>query len=134
VARDQLYRIKSQNILYDCSKRLKKFHSFRTAEDKFLTSGYIVQAYCDSGDYDQMLQAVKIKNLFFFKNNFKKAKEQVELANNQNDDLMRSEALLNLARANERLAEYEKAIDFAEQSLALPGIDRRSPGYAHLGR
>nr|CAD2174238.1 unnamed protein product [Meloidogyne enterolobii] len=89
----------------------------KTAEDKFLTSGYIVQAYCDSGDYDQMLQA---------------AKEQVELANNQNDDLMRSEALLNLARANERLAEYEKAIDFAEQSLALPGIDKRSPGYAHL--
>ena len=62
VARDQLYKIKSQNILNDCSKRLKKFHSFRTAEDKFLTSGYIVQAYCDSGDYDQMLQAVKIKN------------------------------------------------------------------------
>ncbi|KAF7635523.1 hypothetical protein Mgra_00005065 [Meloidogyne graminicola] len=89
----------------------------KTCEDKFLTSGYIVQAYCDSGDYDQMLQA---------------AIEQVELANNQNDDLMRSEALLNLARANERLAEYERAINFAEQSLSLPGIDKRSPGYAHL--
>ena len=47
---------------------------------------------------------------------------------------MRSEALLNLARANERLSEYEKAIEYAEQSLALPGIDRRSPGYAHLGK
>ena len=78
---------------------------------------------------------LKLKINFFFNfHNLKKAKEQVELANNQNDDLMRSEALLNLARANERLAEYEKAIDFAEQSLALPGIDRRSPGYAHLGR
>jgi len=78
---------------------------------------------------------LKLKINFFFNfQNLKKAKEQVELANNQNDDLMRSEALLNLARANERLAEYEKAIDFAEQSLALPGIDKRSPGYAHLGR
>jgi tetratricopeptide (TPR) repeat protein len=57
----------------------------------------------------------------------------VDLANNQRDDFMKSEALLNLARANERLAEFEKAIGYAENSLALPGIDNRSPGYAHLG-
>lgn len=46
---------------------------------------------------------------------------------------MKSEALLNLARANERLAEFVKAIGYAEESLSLPGIDNRSPGYAHLG-
>lgn len=57
----------------------------------------------------------------------------MDLANNQRDDFMKSEALLNLARANERLAEFEKAIGYAENSLALPGIDNRSPGYAHLG-
>lgn len=89
----------------------------KSAEDKFLTSGYIVQAYCDSGEFDQMHHA---------------ALQQVELANSQRDDFMKSEALLNLARANERLAEYEKAIGYAEQSLSLPGIDNRSPGYAHL--
>jgi hypothetical protein len=31
---------------------------YRSAEDKFLTSGYIAQAFCDSGDFDQMLNAV----------------------------------------------------------------------------
>ncbi|KAI3418752.1 hypothetical protein GPALN_007856 [Globodera pallida] len=89
----------------------------KSVEDKFITIGYIVQAFCDSGEFEQMLYA---------------AVEQVDLANGHQDDFMKSEALLNLARANERLADFEKAIGYAESSLELPGIDRRSPGYAHL--
>ncbi|KAL3118561.1 hypothetical protein niasHT_005776 [Heterodera trifolii] len=89
----------------------------KSVEDKFITIGYIVQAFCDSGEFEQMLYA---------------AVEQVDLANCHQDDFMKSEALLNLARANERLAEFEKAIGYADSSLELPGIDRRSPGYAHL--
>ncbi|KAL3073139.1 hypothetical protein niasHT_035415 [Heterodera trifolii] len=89
----------------------------KSVEDKFITIGYIVQAFCDSGEFEQMLYA---------------AVGQVDLANGHQDDFMKSEALLNLARANERLAEFEKAIGYADSSLELPGIDRRSPGYAHL--
>ena len=29
--------------------------SFRNAEDRFITLGYLAQAYCDSGDYEMML-------------------------------------------------------------------------------
>lgn len=65
----------------------------RTPEDRFITMGYLAQAYCESGAYQDMLAF---------------ALQQIELANAQEDAYMRAEAFLNLARANERVAEFHK--------------------------
>ncbi|CAG9532182.1 unnamed protein product [Cercopithifilaria johnstoni] len=87
------------------------------AEDRFITLGYMVQAYCDTGNYQKMLQY---------------ALQQTELANNQQDELMKSEAFLNLAKAYERLADFGRAIGYARASLQYSSIDPRTPGQAHL--
>ncbi|MFH4980442.1 hypothetical protein AB6A40_007151 [Gnathostoma spinigerum] len=86
-------------------------------EDRFITIGYIAQAYCDASDYESMLQY---------------ALQQVELANTCHDDYMKSEAFLNLAKAYERLADFSKAIGYGRASLQHPNMDPRTPGYAHL--
>ncbi|VDM98684.1 unnamed protein product [Thelazia callipaeda] len=86
-------------------------------EDRFITLGYMAQAYCDAGDYQQMLQY---------------ALQQMELANLQQDEYMKSEAFLNLAKAYERLADFSKAIGYGRASLQHQSMDPRTPGHAHL--
>lgn len=49
---------------------------FSSAEDRFITLGYIAQAFCDAGDYESMLHY---------------ALQQMELANARKDDFMKSE-------------------------------------------
>ncbi|EJW81954.1 hypothetical protein WUBG_07137 [Wuchereria bancrofti] len=88
------------------------------AEDRFITLGYMVQVYCDASNYQQMLRY---------------ALQQMELANVQQDEFMKSEAFLNLAKAYERLADFGKAIGYGRASLQHPSIDPRTPGHAHLG-
>ncbi|VDK31048.1 unnamed protein product [Gongylonema pulchrum] len=90
---------------------------FRCAEDRFITLGYMAQAYCDAGDYQQMLQY---------------ALQQMELANRRQDEYMKSEAFLNLAKAYERLADFSKAIGYGRASVQHPSMDPRTPGHAHL--
>uniref|UniRef100_F1KZS1 43 kDa receptor-associated protein of the synapse n=1 Tax=Ascaris suum TaxID=6253 RepID=F1KZS1_ASCSU len=87
------------------------------AEDRFITLGYMAQAFCDAGDYESMLQY---------------ALQQMELANARQDEYMKSEAFLNLAKAYERLADFSKAIGYGRASLQHPSMDPRTPGYAHL--
>ncbi|VIO93983.1 Uncharacterized protein BM_BM2318 [Brugia malayi] len=87
------------------------------AEDRFITIGYMVQAYCDASNYQQMLRY---------------ALQQMELANVQQDEFMKSEAFLNLAKAYERLADFGKAIGYGRASLQHPNIDPRTLGHAHL--
>ncbi|KAM3718543.1 hypothetical protein ACO02O_10502 [Dirofilaria immitis] len=87
------------------------------AEDRFTTLGYMAQAYCDAGNYQQMLRY---------------ALQQTELANTQQDEFMKSEAFLNLAKAYERLADFGKAIGYGRASLQHPSIDPGTPGHAHL--
>uniref|UniRef100_A0A1I8EAK9 Uncharacterized protein n=1 Tax=Wuchereria bancrofti TaxID=6293 RepID=A0A1I8EAK9_WUCBA len=87
------------------------------AEDRFITLGYMVQVYCDASNYQQMLRY---------------ALQQMELANVQQDEFMKSEAFLNLAKAYERLADFGKAIGYGRASLQHPSIDPRTPGHAHL--
>lgn len=91
---------------------------YRNAEDRFITLGYLAQAYCDAGDYQAML---------------KYALQQMELANQRQDEYMKSEAFLNLAKAYERLADFSKAIGYGRASLQHPSMDPRTPGHAHLG-
>ncbi|KAI1727032.1 tetratricopeptide repeat domain-containing protein [Ditylenchus destructor] len=92
-------------------------HRLRSAEDRFVTLGYLAQAFGDAGDYESMLHF---------------ALQQMELANSRNDDFMKSEAFLNLSKAYERLSDYSKAISYGRASLQHPNIDSRTPGYAHL--
>lgn len=78
----------------------------------------MTQAYCDAGNYKQMLRY---------------ALQQTELANTQRDEFMKSEAFLNLAKAYERLADFGKAISYGRASLQHASIDPGTPGHAHLG-
>ncbi|CAJ0948805.1 unnamed protein product, partial [Mesorhabditis belari] len=87
------------------------------AEERFITLGYLAQAFCDSGEYETMLHY---------------ALQQIELANDRNDEFMKSEAFLNLAKAYERLADFTKALAYGKASLQHPSMDPRTPGYAHL--
>uniref|UniRef100_A0A1I7WXL5 Rapsyn_N domain-containing protein n=1 Tax=Heterorhabditis bacteriophora TaxID=37862 RepID=A0A1I7WXL5_HETBA len=91
----------------------------QNAEDRFITLGYLAQAFCDSGEYETMLHY---------------ALQQMELANERRDEYMKSEAFLNLAKGYERLADFSKALSYGKASLQHPSMDPRTPGYAHLER
>uniref|UniRef100_A0A158P852 RING-type domain-containing protein n=1 Tax=Angiostrongylus cantonensis TaxID=6313 RepID=A0A158P852_ANGCA len=93
-------------------------HRLTNAEDRFITLGYLAQAFCDSGEFEAMLHY---------------ALQQMELANERHDEYMKSEAFLNLAKAYERLADFSKALSYGKASLQHPSMDPRTPGYAHLG-
>lgn len=82
-----------------------------------VTLGFLAQAFCDAGDYENMLYY---------------SLQQMELANTRQDNYMKSEAFLNLSKAYERLADFSKAIGYGRASLEHPSIDPRTPGYAHL--
>lgn len=75
--------------------RVQEIHLHRRSEDRFITMGYLAQAYCEVGNYREMLVY---------------AMHQIDLANECDDPYMKSEAYLNLARASERLAEYHKVL------------------------
>lgn len=79
----------------------------------------MAQAHCDAGDYQQMLMY---------------ALQQMELANRRQDEYMKSEAFLNLAKAYERLADFSKAIGYGRASVQHPSMDPRTPGHAYLGK
>ena len=83
-----------------CFGRLSTDLCPRTDEDKFITLGYIAQAYCEVGNFELMLHY---------------SMEQMELANNRCNDFMKSEALLNLSKAYERLADFPKAINLGHE-------------------
>lgn len=98
-----------------------KWHSalrkLKSHQEKFITLGYLAQANCEAGRYRDML-------VFGL--------QQIDIANDQDDSYMRAEAYLNLARANERLAEFHKAVSYARHSLQNRSNDPRTPGYAYL--
>jgi len=89
----QLYHARQQHRAI--ARWRAALHRLHAAEDKFITLGYIAQAYCDAGDYESMLYY---------------GLQQMELANERNDNFMKSEAFLNLSKAYERMADYAKAI------------------------
>ncbi|CAD5210153.1 unnamed protein product [Bursaphelenchus okinawaensis] len=103
-----------QQAIFRWKRALNKL---RSVDDKFVTLGYMAQAFCDAGDYESMLYY---------------SLQQMELANSRKDDFMKSEAFLNLSKAYERLADFSKAIAYGRASLVHPSIDPRTPGYANL--
>lgn len=82
---------------------------FRSADDKFVTLGYLAQAFCDAGDYESMLYY---------------SLQQMELANTRQDDYMKSEAFLNLSKAYERLADFSKGIEAGEETKWLRNFEK----------
>lgn len=91
--------------------------TLQNPEDRFITLGYLAQAFCDAGDCEATLHYALL---------------QMELASEKNDEYMKSEAFLNLAKAYEKLADYSKALSYGKASLQHPSMDPRTPGYAHL--
>ncbi|GMR39669.1 hypothetical protein PMAYCL1PPCAC_09864, partial [Pristionchus mayeri] len=91
--------------------------TLQNPEDRFITLGYLAQAFCDAGDCEATLHYALL---------------QMELASDKNDEYMKSEAFLNLAKAYEKLADYSKALSYGKASLQHPSMDPRTPGYAHL--
>lgn len=91
--------------------RLKKRHS------RFVTLGYLAMAHGDTGKYRDMLTC---------------SVQQMDIANEANDAEMRCEAYLNLARSNEKLCEYHKAISYCRHALHNQPKDPRVSGYVHL--
>ncbi|XP_071941864.1 43 kDa receptor-associated protein of the synapse-like [Antedon mediterranea] len=76
----------------------------RSSNGQFTVLGYLVCAYFENGNYREMLKC---------------AIRQFDIADKQDITEMKAEAYLNLARSNECLCEYYKAISYARHSLAI---------------
>lgn len=57
---------------------------------------------------------------------------QIDLANEADNCYMRAEAYLNLARSNELLSDYHKAVCYCRHSLQNPPKDPRCHGYVYM--
>ena len=85
--------------------------------DKFTALSYLAAAHGDWGRFRDMLAY---------------AVQQIDLANDADNAAMRAEAYLNLARSNERLCEYHKAVSYCRHALQQPPKDPRVHGYVYL--
>ncbi|XP_070535965.1 LOW QUALITY PROTEIN: 43 kDa receptor-associated protein of the synapse-like [Ptychodera flava] len=86
-------------------------------QDRFEALGYLAWAHCEWGKYRDMLQySVK----------------QIDLANEANNGDMRALAYLNLARSNEKLCEYHKAISYCRHALSQATNNNRTIGQVYL--
>ena len=111
----RLYRLQRQEAAVRMWRKALRRLSGRRA--RFQTLGYLAAAYCDWGKYRDMLAF---------------AVQQIELANEADSAAWRAEAYLNLARSNERLCEYHKAISYCRHSLAQSTPDPSVHAYVYL--
>ncbi|ESP03907.1 hypothetical protein LOTGIDRAFT_156505 [Lottia gigantea] len=88
-----------------------------SVNDKFTLYGQICRSYLDIGNTADALDF---------------AKKQMELANNQNKDIMKSEAFFHLAICNEMISEFSKSIAFCRNSLQIVESENPLEGYLHL--
>ena len=104
---------------YDAAVRKWKraLHRIHSRRDKFALLGYLASAHCDCGKYRDMLAYAVM---------------QIDLANDADCSNMRAEAYLNLARSNERLCEYHKAVSYCRHSLQNQARDTRVHGFVYL--
>ncbi|XP_006814329.1 43 kDa receptor-associated protein of the synapse-like [Saccoglossus kowalevskii] len=85
--------------------------------DKFVALGYLAWAHCEWGKYRDMLHY---------------SVQQIDVANETNSNEMRAEAYLNLARSNEKLCEYHKAISYCRHSLSQATKNPKTLGQVYL--
>ena len=95
----------------------RALHRKSNRTHRFLTLGYLATAHCEFGRYRDML-AYSVM--------------QIEIANEVENPVMRVEAYLNLARSNERLCEYHKAVSYSRHCLQNKPSDIRTYGYIYL--
>lgn len=114
---DGLKLYSQQNCEEAVRKWKRALHKVRSPKDKFTTLGYLAAAHCDWGKYRDMLAYAVM---------------QIDVANEADSCAMRAEAYLNLARSNEHLCEYHKAVSYSRHSLQNQPRDPRIHGYVYL--
>ena len=85
--------------------------------DRFTALSYLASAHMDTGRYRDTLAF---------------ALQQIDIANEAENTQMKAEAYMNLARSNERLCEYHKAVSYSRHSLQNIPKDPRVHGYVYL--
>ena len=111
----KLYNL--QNHEAAVKKWQKAVNKMTSKAEKFLTLGYLAAAHCDWGKYRDMLAY---------------AIQQIDIANDSENNQFRSEAYLNLARSNQFLGEYHKAVSYCRHSLQYQPKDMRVHGYVFM--
>ncbi|CAF0904635.1 unnamed protein product [Didymodactylos carnosus] len=108
----------TQKNYEDAIKKWKTaIHKMKDKHLKFTTLGYIASACRDRGrNRDYLVYSV----------------QQIDIAHELDDNVLRSQAYLNLARANEILADYFKAVSYSRSSLQHACSNDRIHGYAYL--
>ncbi len=89
----------------------------RRGSARFLVLGHLASAHGDLGRHRDMLAYSTM---------------QIELANEVESSGSRAEAYLNLARSNERLGEYHKAVSYGRHCLQAQPGDLRIHGQVYL--
>ncbi|KAK4304016.1 hypothetical protein Pmani_024010 [Petrolisthes manimaculis] len=117
-------RVEQGVRLYNQQKHLAAVKKWKQAlrrinkdNDRFITLGYLSQAHLDWGRYREMLD-------FGF--------QQLDIANEMDSPMLRAEAYLTIARANERLGNLEKAVSYCRHSLYNQCDQSRTTGYVQL--
>lgn len=95
----------------------RALHRMSNRSDRFMCLGYLTAAHCDFGRYRDMLAYSSM---------------QIEIANEVDNPMMKVEAYLNLARSNERMCEYHKAVSYSRHCLQNKPCDIRTYGYVYL--
>ena len=95
----------------------RALHKIKHRGDRFTALGYLASVHCDCGKYRDML-AYGIM--------------QIDIANEAENSNMRAEAYLCLARSNERLCDYHKAVSYSRHCLQNQPRDYRVHGYVFL--
>lgn len=117
----------------EMDKGMKQYHEQRFAEavdewssalkkmtkarNKFEALGNICLALCDLGKYRDALTHSGL---------------QIEVANDTDDPVLKSEAFLMYAICNEKLSEFTKAISYCRYCLQTEKVADRTQSYAHL--
>jgi tetratricopeptide (TPR) repeat protein len=84
---------------------------------RFSTLGHLAAASRDRGkNKDYLLYAV----------------QQIDIAHELDDNILRAKAYLNLSRANEMLADYFKAVSYSRSAIQYSAIEDSIQGYALL--
>lgn len=95
----------------------KALRKLKSQNDKFTVLSYLASAHMDLGRYRDTLAF---------------ALQQIDIANEAENTQMKAEAYMNLARSNEKLCEYHKAVSYSRHSLQNMPKDPRIHGYVYL--
>lgn len=95
----------------------KSLRKLKSHSDRFTALSYLASAHMDLGKYRDTLAF---------------AIQQIDIANEAENTQMKAEAYMNLARSNEKLCEYHKAVSYSRHSLQNIPKDPRIHGYVYL--